>query len=81
MITQMQLTFGYDSETVQTDIFFGASRRARPLHRPDWMHEGVGANLGEPHTLALGDGLLELRLRSQQGLPVCCLANWWNGAS
>jgi phage-related protein len=30
--------------------------------------EIVGANLGNPHTKALGDGLLELRLKGAEGI-------------
>lgn len=33
----------------------------------DLMHT-YGANLGEPHTKAMGDGLFELRLKGKEGI-------------
>ncbi|WP_019936200.1 type II toxin-antitoxin system RelE/ParE family toxin [Bordetella sp. FB-8] len=42
----------------------------RRLSLTDRM-EVMGANLGEPHTKAFGDGLLELRLKGPRDLRAC----------
>ena len=64
----MDFTITYYSETVQTSI----------LNLPDTLAAryivltrrmvALGPNLGEPHTKALGEGLLELRLKGVEGI-------------
>ncbi|MBE3653832.1 type II toxin-antitoxin system RelE/ParE family toxin [Vibrio navarrensis] len=41
--------------------------QARMLKLLELMEEH-GANLGEPHTKAMGDGLFEIRAKSQEGI-------------
>ena len=61
MIT-MSYSIHYYSASVQTDLFsMPATLQARYIGLTDRMRT-VGANLGEPHTKAMGDGLFELRL-------------------
>ncbi|MEZ8409675.1 type II toxin-antitoxin system RelE/ParE family toxin [Vibrio tasmaniensis] len=47
--------------------------QARMLKLLELM-EGHGANLGEPHTKSMGDGLFEIRAKAQEGivLVVAC---------
>lgn len=64
----MTYTITYYSDAVQADIrelpetliarFFALTDRI--IHN--------GANLGEPHTQAMGDGLFELRLKGPEGI-------------
>lgn len=64
----MAYTIVYFNNSVQSEIlalpetlqarYIGLTARMR-LH---------GANLGEPHTKALGDGLFELRLKGAEGI-------------
>jgi phage-related protein len=64
----MQYTIIYYNNAVQVDILALPERlRARYLALIDRM-EVFGANLGEPHTKAFGNGLFELRLKSAQGV-------------
>ncbi len=64
----MQYTITYYSEAVQTEVLsLPKTLLARYLSLTDRM-EIVGANLGNPHTKALGDGLLELRLKGAEGI-------------
>ena len=64
----MQYTIIYYSNTVQTDILaLPEGLRGRYLALTDRM-EMYGANLGEPHTKAFGNGLFELRLKSIEGI-------------
>lgn len=57
----------YYSDKVQQEIrAFPSTLNARYSHYAKLMLE-MGANLGEPHTKALGDGLFELRLKGQEG--------------
>ena len=41
--------------------------QARTIHLLELM-EKHGANLGEPHTKALGDGLFEVRAKAREGI-------------
>lgn len=64
----MQYTIVYYSDAVQADILaLPEGLRGRYLALTDRM-EMFGANLGEPHTKAFGDGLFELRLKSAEGI-------------
>ena len=64
----MQYTITYYSEAVETEVLsLPKTLLARYLSLTDRM-EIVGANLGNPHTKALGDGLLELRLKGAEGI-------------
>lgn len=61
-------TIEYYSEQVQQAIFaLPVGLRARYAHLTSLMLE-FGANLGMPHTQAMGDGLFELRLKSKEGI-------------
>ena len=64
----MNYTITYYSAEVQTEILaLPKTLQARyiGLSARMLMH---GANLGEPHTKALGDGLFELRLKGTEGI-------------
>ena len=64
----MHHTIIYYSDAVQTAILDLPERLlALYLALADRM-EMFGANLGEPHTKAFGDGLFELRLKSAKGV-------------
>lgn len=64
----MQYTITYYSEVVETEVLnLPKTLLARYLSLTDRM-EIVGPNLGNPHTKALGDGLLELRLKGAEGI-------------
>lgn len=64
----IQYTIIYYSDAVQADILaLPEGLRGRYLALTDRM-EMFGANLGEPHTKAFGDGLFELRLKSAEGI-------------
>jgi phage-related protein len=64
----MQYTIIYYSNTVQIDILaLPEGLRGRYIALTDRM-EAYGANLGEPHTKAFGNGLFELRLKSAEGI-------------
>ncbi len=64
----MQYIIIYYSDAVQADIVaLPEGLRGRYLALTDRM-EMFGANLGEPHTKAFGDGLFELRLKSAEGI-------------
>jgi hypothetical protein len=57
----------YYSESVQEDILaLPAGLLGRYLRYADRM-EIYGPDLGMPHTRAMGDGLLELRLKAEEG--------------
>ncbi len=61
-------TIEYYSEQVQQAILtLPVGLRARYAHLTSLMIE-FGANLGMPHTRAMGDGLFELRLKSKEGI-------------
>ena len=64
----MKYTIIYHSEAVQADILaMPEGLLGRYIALTDRM-ELFGANLGEPHTKAFGDGLFELRLKSAEGI-------------
>jgi phage-related protein len=68
MIAQMQYTIGYYSEAVQADILgLPAGLQGRYIALTERMCVS-GAHLGEPHSSAMGNGLLELRLKSHEGI-------------
>jgi len=64
----MRYTIIYYSEDVQESILtLPQTLLARYVSLTDRM-ELVGPNLGEPHTKAFGNGLLELRLKGAEGI-------------
>lgn len=64
----MTYTIAYYNEAVEADILaLPKTLQARYFSLTDRM-EIYGANLGEPHTKALGDGLFELRLKGAEGI-------------
>jgi similarities with protein gp49 from phage N15 len=64
----MSYRITYYSPTVQQEILaLPTTLAARYIALTTRMLEH-GANLGEPHTKALGDGLLELRLKGAEGI-------------
>jgi len=64
----MSYSIHYYSASVQ-DVILGlpATLQARYIGLTDRMRV-VGANLGEPHTKAMGNGLFELRLMGAEGI-------------
>ena len=74
----MNYTIDFYSESVQADIMgLPETLAARFLNLADRM-EIVGANLGEPHTKAFGNGLFELRIKGSEGIArvfYCTLVN------
>jgi phage-related protein len=68
IIRFMIYSIHYYSESVQIDLLsMPATLQARYIGLTDRMRV-VGANLGEPHTKAMGDGLFELRLMGAEGI-------------
>lgn len=64
----MSYLIEYYSPEVQNEIFkLPKGIAARYLVLTSRMCE-AGANLGSPHTQPMGDGLFELRLKSQEGI-------------
>ncbi|MCX7112990.1 MAG: type II toxin-antitoxin system RelE/ParE family toxin [Proteobacteria bacterium] len=64
----MNYTISYYNEAVQAEIAgLPEMLRARYFTLTDRM-EVHGANLGEPHTHPMGDGLFELRLKGAEGI-------------
>jgi len=64
----MNYTIDYYNETVKTEIeSLPMGLRVRYAALTQRMIEH-GANLGEPHTQAMGGGLFELRLKSTEGI-------------
>lgn len=64
----MPYTILYYSKEIEDAIFaLPTHLQARYIHLTMRMIEH-GANLGEPHTKAFGDGLFELRLKSAEGI-------------
>jgi len=64
----MNYTITYYNIEVQTDILaLPKTLQARYIGLSARMMVH-GANLGEPHTKALGDGLFELRLKGSEGI-------------
>lgn len=74
----MNYTIDFYNENVQADIMsLPETLAARFLSLADRMRI-VGANLGEPHTKALSNGLFELRLKGSEGIArvfYCTLVN------
>ena len=74
----MNYTIDFYSESVQADIMgLPETLAARFLNMADRMRI-VGANLGEPHTKAFGNGLFELRIKGSEGIArvfYCTLVN------
>jgi phage-related protein len=74
----MNYTIDFYSESVQAEIMgLPETLAARFLNLADRM-EIVGANLGEPHTKAFGNGLFELRIKGSEGIArvfYCTLVN------
>jgi len=61
-------TIHYFSETVRLDVAgLSLEMRARYAAYTERMKQ-FGANLGMPHSRALGDGLFELRLKDANGI-------------
>lgn len=68
MMIAMSYSIHYYSASVQADLLsMPATLQARYIGLTDRM-KTVGANLGEPHTKAMGDGLFELRLMGAEGI-------------
>jgi phage-related protein len=64
----MDYTITYYSEALQTEIMsLPVTLQARYIGLTARMMVN-GANLGEPHTEAFGDGLFELRLKGAEGI-------------
>lgn len=64
----MNYTITYYSEAVENDVLaLPAGLLARYFSLTDRMVT-AGPNLGEPHTESFGGGLLELRLKSAEGI-------------
>lgn len=64
----MSYTISYYNEKVQTEInALPLGIRAKYAALASRMMAS-GANLGEPHTKAFGDGLFELRLKAHEGI-------------
>lgn len=64
----MKWEITYYDESVQKEIFSLPDKLlARYLKLTDLM-EKYGADLGMPHTKALGKGLLELRIKGKEGI-------------
>ena len=57
----------HDEKLQQAVLMLPAGVLARYLHLTDRMVE-YGPDLGMPHTRALGSGLFEMRLKSQEGI-------------
>lgn len=68
MMRAVSYSIHYYSEAVQAVILdLPATLQARYIGLTDRMRM-VDANLGEPHTKAMGDGLFELRLMGAEGI-------------
>ena|SRR5450759_201733 len=64
----MSYTIVYYSEELQAEIMsLPATLQARYIGLTARMME-YGANLGQPHTEAFGNGLFELRLKGSEGI-------------
>lgn len=68
LIMTVKYEIRYYSADVQQEIrAFPKTLKARFIRYTVQMIES-GANIGEPHTKAFGDGLFELRLKGQEGI-------------
>jgi phage-related protein len=78
IIWPMKYTITFYNDAVEEAILdLPASLLARFFALTDRM-ENHGANLGEPHTKAFGNGLFELRLKGMEGIArvfYCTLVN------
>jgi len=64
----MNYTITYYSDAVKTEIdALPTALLSRYIVLSRRMVE-VGANLGEPHTEAMGNGLFEIRLKASEGI-------------
>ncbi|MDD2814189.1 MAG: type II toxin-antitoxin system RelE/ParE family toxin [Thiotrichaceae bacterium] len=64
----MTYTINYYSDDVLSELLsLPETLQAKYLRLTERM-EVFGANLGEPHTKAMGDGLFELRLKGAEGI-------------
>ncbi|OHC72687.1 MAG: hypothetical protein A3H93_18575 [Rhodocyclales bacterium RIFCSPLOWO2_02_FULL_63_24] len=64
----MSYSITYYSQAVEAEILdLPTTLQARYVVLTRRMVE-IGANLGEPHTQAMGDGLFELRLKGAEGI-------------
>jgi phage-related protein len=64
----MSYTITYYSDSLQAEIMaLPVTLKARYIGLTARMME-YGANLGQPHTEAFGDGLFELRLKGAEGI-------------
>jgi len=68
----MTYSIQYYNDSVQADVLaLPATLLARYVVLSQRMQQH-GANLGEPHTKALGNGLFELRLKGAEGIARMC---------
>ena len=73
----MAYTITYYNEALQVEIMtLPDTLQARYFELTARMIED-GANLGDPHTKAFGDGVFELRLKGAEGSPACFIARLW----
>ena len=64
----MSWTIGYCSAALQRELLgLPATLQARYIHLTARM-QAHGADLGMPHTRAMGEGLFELRLKGAEGI-------------
>jgi phage-related protein len=64
----MEYTIDYYSDSVEEDILALPDRLAARYVVLTRRMMALGPNLGEPHTKAMKDGLLELRLKGAEGI-------------
>ena len=64
----MTYTIHYYNSNVQAELFALPEKLQGKYVRLTERMEIFGANLGEPHTKAFGDGLFELRLKVAEGI-------------
>ena len=64
----MDYRIEYDSEDVEQEVLALADTLAARYIVLTRRMTAVGANLGPPHTDAIGDGLFELRLKGADGI-------------
>ena len=59
--------FYYNEQVKESIALLPKGLKARYFYLTDAMKIS-GANLGEPHTLSVGNGLFELRVKAQEGI-------------
>jgi len=64
----MPYAIHYHSEAVQADILALPPKLQARYVALSLRMQAYGANLGEPHSKALGNGLFELRLKAAEGI-------------